>query len=301
MEVRVPQTIIYETEGVVPVSDVVAALLGAEQVFRDVGPLLECCFPNLKVHGVQVSVKEITQNSPLREILYATMFVTYQDDLQKDVPAIIHQAAGVDVPDHYARLVTIAFCLLLFYGIDFLYSQVSKKAFSRRIRAHLNEFTKELSAEFGISEERIHKLVEDKFGKSRARVIAHAALNVFQPSKRQNNAPVLLGKTKIDHETVSEIPSDAQIEAADVTELTQHLEDVQIELHAQDLDRSRQGWAAIIPKVSSKRLRLELYPPIKPEDLYTKTKIRGDVMVVLSKKADGSYKPSMAHLLNIRA
>jgi hypothetical protein len=300
MEIRVPQTIIYETDQVVPVADVVAALLGAEQIFRDVGPLLECFFPNLKVDGVRVSVKEISQNSPLREILYATLFLTYQDDLQKDVPAIIHQTTGLDVSDHYTKLVTIVFCLLLFYGIDFIHSQVSKAAFSKRIRSHLDEFAKDLSAESGISEERIHKLITEKFGKSRARVIAYAALRVFQPSKRQNNAPVMLGRTRIERETVAEIPSDAQIESANVTEITQHLQDVQIELHAQDVDRAKQGWAAIIPKVSSKRLRLELYPPIKPEELYTKTKIRGDVMVVLSRKSDGTYKPSMAHLLNVR-
>jgi hypothetical protein len=196
--------------------------------------------------------------------------------------------------------VTIVFCLLLFYGVDFIYNQVSKAGFSKRLRGQFHSFAKELSAECGLSEERIHKLLEEKFGKSRARVLAHSAINFFQPSKRQNNAPILIGSNRIDKQTVAEVPSDAQIEEANVPEITKPFEDVAIELHAQDVDRAKQGWAAIISAVSPKRIRMELYPPIKPDELYTKTHIRGDVMVVYTKRSDGSYKPSIAHLMKLR-
>jgi hypothetical protein len=300
MEIRVPQIFVYETEEAVPVADIVTALLAAEQLFRDTAPILECCFPGVTIERVSVSVKEIAQNSPLREILYATVFLTYQSDLEKDVPAVIKSLTGSTVPDHYHRIVTIVFCLLLFYGADFVYNQISKAGFSRRLRGRFHEFAKELSAECGISEERIHKLLEDKFGKSRTRVLAHSAINFFLPSKHQNNAPILIGSNKIDQATVAEVPSDAQIEEASVPEITKPFDDVVIELHAQDIDHARQGWAAIIPAVGPKRIRMELYPPIKPDDLYTKKRIRADIMVVYTKRSDGSYKPAIAHLMNLK-
>ena len=77
------------------------------------------------------------------------------------------------------------------------------------------------------------------------------------------------------------------------------IRDVSIELHAQDLDRTKQGWAGIASDISPKRLRLELEPPIKPEQVYRKSKIRGDVMLILRKHADGSYHPAALHLLDI--
>jgi hypothetical protein len=39
MEISIPHQVIFETEEPVPVSEIIASLLGAEQILRDVGPL----------------------------------------------------------------------------------------------------------------------------------------------------------------------------------------------------------------------------------------------------------------------
>jgi hypothetical protein len=153
------------------------------------------------------------------------------------------------------------FCLLAFYGVEYIYSQVNGKAFSKRLRAHTDELTKELSRETGVSEEKIKSILESKFGKGRIRVLGHAALSFFAPSKRESNAPVVIGNKRFDSETIAEIPSEAQIEEANVPEIMRPFESVQIELHAQDMDHAKQGWAAVVPTVTSKRLRMEIYPP----------------------------------------
>jgi hypothetical protein len=261
MEISIPHQVIFETEEPVPVSEIIASLLGAEQILRDVGPLFEEYYLGFKIDSLRVSVRLISQESPLKEFFYLGLVATYQKDLVKDVPAIIYNLTGNVVPAEYTTLVTIMFCLLAFYGVEYIYSQVNGKAFSKRLRAHTDELTKELSRETGVSEEKIKSILESKFGKGRIRVLGHAALSFFAPSKRESNAPVVIGNKRFDSETIAEIPSEAQIEEANVPEIMRPFESVQIELHAQDMDHAKQGWAAVVPTVTSKRLRMEIYPP----------------------------------------
>jgi hypothetical protein len=299
MEIRVPHQIVYEVTEPVPVSDLVASLLATERLLQDTGPLLQEFFPGLGVQKIAVSVGEISEGS-LKEMLFVALFIAFQRDLERDVPAAIGGLTGAPVPGGYESIVTIIFCLLIFYGVDFVYAQVNKGARSKHIRKQLEDVSEELARETGLAQERITQVLEAKFGKSGLRVLASAAVKFFTVSKHANNAPVSISKRTVDKETVAEVPSEAQIEEANVPEIVQQFENVEIELHAQDVDRAKTGWAAVVPQVSPKRLRMELYPPIKPEDIYTKSRIQGDVAVVLQKKSDGSYKPTTIHLMKIR-
>jgi hypothetical protein len=246
-----------------------------------------------------VLVREISQESPLRELFIVGPIATFQIDLEKDVPAVIDQLTGSHIPEQYNSIVALIFCIVAFYGISFIYSQVNRGAFSKHIRDMFEDCTKELSKETGLSEEKITSILQAKYGKSRLRVLAHSALNLFSPSKRNRNAPVIIDGRRIGSDIIADIPSDTQIDSAEIPETVKAFEDVQIELHAQDMDHSKQGWAAVVPKIGNKRLRMEIYPPIRPEEIYTKTRLRGDIMLVSRKKADGTYQPAMFHLLNI--
>ena len=299
MDIVTPHQIVFETEEPVPISEIVASLLGAEQLFRDVGPLLEASFPGLKVEKINVSVREISQESPLRELFVVGLIATFQKDLEKDVPFVIEQLTGTHIPEQYNSIVALIFCIVAFYGIDFIYSQVNRGAFSKHIREQFEDFTTELSKETGLSEEKISSILQSRYGKSRISVLAHSALGFFSPSKRNRNVPVVIDGHRIGSEIISDIPSDVQIDSADVPETVKPFEDVQIDLHAQDIDHSKQGWAAVVPKIGSKRLRMEIYPTIRPEEIYTKKRLRGNIMLVSRKKPDGSYQPSRFHLLKI--
>jgi hypothetical protein len=235
----------------------------------------------------------------LKEIFILGLIAQFQKDIEKDVPQVIEKLTGSHIPAEYNSLISLIFIILAFYGIDFIYTQVSHGAFSRRIREKFDDLTKELSKETGLSEERITSVLQSKYGKSRVRVLAHSALGLFSPSKRRHNAPVIIDQRRIEPPTIADIPNEAQIDAADVPETVKPYEDVQIELHAQDIDRTKQGWAAVVPKIGNKRLRMEIYPPIKPEDIYTKKRLRGDIMLISKKRPDGTYQPAMFHLVNI--
>jgi hypothetical protein len=263
-EVIFPHDVVYEIEQPASVADIVAALVGTEVLLRETGPLLEGCIDGLTVERIQISVRRISQESPLRAAFFAALVVAFQKDLEKAVPLIAEQLFGTHVPESYNTILTLAFCLLLFYGAESIYTQVNKKVFSKRIREQFDAVAKELSGECNVSEERIKNILEKRYGKSRIRILAQSALSFFKPSKRQSDAPIKIGHRVIDSETVSEIPTDAQIQGADVPEIARPFSDVLIELHAQDVDRTKQGWAAVVPEISPKRLRMEIEPPLKP-------------------------------------
>jgi hypothetical protein len=101
VEIRVPHRILYEISDAAPVADVIESLLGAEALLQEIGPLLEGCIPGLHVEKIQVSVRSISQESPLKEIFWAALFITFQKDLEADVPKIVEDIFGVHVPDQY--------------------------------------------------------------------------------------------------------------------------------------------------------------------------------------------------------
>ncbi|MGI8567647.1 MAG: hypothetical protein ACR2KT_00410 [Methylocella sp.] len=72
--INLPHQFVYETEDPVPVSDVVASLLAAEQLLRELALMLEGFIPGLSVEKIEVSVQEIRQGS-LKEILAVALFV----------------------------------------------------------------------------------------------------------------------------------------------------------------------------------------------------------------------------------
>lgn len=109
-----------------------------------------------------------------------------------------------------------------------------------------------------------------------------------------------IGDKKIEPRLIEEIPSDIRLVETYDPEITEQLENMRIELHAQDVDRAKLGWAAVVPDISTNRLRMDIYPPIKPEDIYTRSDIKGDIILVSRRTNNGKMEPYMFHLVRLR-
>jgi hypothetical protein len=297
MEVRFPHTILYDIPKDVPVADVIDSLLGAERILLDIGPLLERLVPGLEAQ-VRIYVREISPSS-LREILLAALFTTYQKDLEKDVPDLVHKMFGVDVSQHSA-IATILFIVLLYYGAESVRRLVNKAVDKSLLENELNGIVAEVSKEFRLPEDRINQILADRYRTpSRIKLLGKAAIRVFAPSKRQNNAAIIVGDRRIEPRIVAEVPSDTRLFDADEPPITEPIENVRIELHAQDLDRAKSGWAAVIPEISQTRLRMQIYPPIKTEDIYTKHEVVGDIILISRHNGAGDMEPYMFYLVRV--
>jgi len=297
MEIRVPHQIIYQTSEPVAVADAIEALLGTERVLLDIGSVLQGFFPELEVN-TRVYVQEIAEGTSLREVVLVAIFMAFQGDLEKEVPPLVDSLLGTHLSGKYNTVVTVLFLLLTFYGADFVFQRVNKMFAHSRIREQLDGLVTEVAKEFKTTEDKVRDVLSQRYNNStRRKLLAKGAIRIFTPSKRQNNSALTIGDKRIEPILVSEIPSDAQILDAEETDTHAPVENVKIELHAQDLDRAKAGWAGVIPELSQRRLRMELYPPIKPDDLYTKTSVRGDIILVSKRNRSGRIEPYMFHLV----
>jgi hypothetical protein len=297
-EYRLPHEVLYEIKDSITVEDVIESLLGTQEILREMGPLLEACIPGLIVERIEISIREISESS-LRELMWAAVFVSFQQDLEKEVPNLLEHLFGTKIGHEYPTITSILFLLLLFYGVDFVYRRLAKLAEGQRLRVQLDGLIREAAEHCKVSEERLRQILEERYARGHVRSLVRAAFRVFRPSKQHGNVGMRVAGRRIEPSFVADVPSDAQmLDFADPPS-TRNLEDVEIELHAQDLDRSKQGWAAVIPSFSKERMRMDLYPPIMPVDIYTRSKIRGDVIVVFRQNAKGDQEPHICHLVRL--
>jgi hypothetical protein len=298
-EYRLPHEIYYDTKEPVSVPDVIESLLGTESILTEIGPLLETCIPGITVERIQVTIKEITEGS-LKEVVWAAIFIAFQSDLEKEVPDLLQELFGTKIGHDYPTITTVFFLLLLFYGADFVYHRLSGLAEGSAIRSQLNGLIREVSEHCKMPEDRLRGILAERYGHGRMRSLVRATLRVFRPSKQHNNSSIRIGGRPIGADVVAEVPGDAQMLEYDDAPKTKPLENVEIELHAQDIDHTKSGWAAIIPSFSKERMRMEIYPPIRPIDIYTKTKIRGDVIVVSKFNKNNEEVPSICYLVRLK-
>lgn len=299
-DIRIPHQVVYDVPESSAISDVIESLRATEQLFFEVAPLLEQLVPGVQVGGISVHLESLSQGSPLKEMFFAALFLTFQSDLERDVPPVIDQLTGVHLPHQYDTIVTVIFCLILFYGADFVYRQIVKAGGASRIAGQLDGLIKDVSGHLGVDETHVRGLLEKRYDKKRLPMLLKSAVQFFAPSKRQGNAPITIGRRRVDTDTVAEFPNDARIQDFDDQESTKMLENVEIELHAQDLDRARQGWAGVIRQVSPNRLRMDVFAPIKTEEIFGRKRIRGDVVIVSRREPDGTMEPYMFHLVQVR-
>ncbi|WP_323797056.1 hypothetical protein [Nisaea sp.] len=298
MEISLPHQVIYDTEEASSVSDVVDSLLATEQAAKEAAVIISGLIDGFRVRRVSISVNHISQKSPLRELFTVALLIAYQDDLNAAVPKGIEEMLGVDLPGDHSTLITVVTLVVLFYGADFLIKRLGRVLDSNGVRAQLDQLIGELAEATGKPEETIRATLESRYSGRRMVSLSRTALRFFAPSKNQRNAKIIVGNRSIPSNIVAQVPGDTAEEVLTPDETSEQLQDVEIELHAQDVDYSKRGWAAVIPELSPDRMQMRIFPPTRPEDIWTKQKIRGDVIVVYQ-VIGGESKPRECHLVRL--
>ena len=291
-EIPLPLSITYETEGVTPVADVITALQATEALVKDAASVLRRFIDGLQVEKCSLNVRPLTQESPLREIFFISLFLAFQEDLEREVPSVLEDLFDISFSDDYDTLVTVAVLAIAFYGVGLAVDAVKKTFADSLPKEKFEDLVQVLAAETGKPAADIRNIIHARFGKpSAARRLVKSAKGVFLPSQRNKNAPMIVDRDRIPTEMIREVPypGDSDQET-DFDRYNPHTA-VPLVLHAQDRDRSATGWAAVAPSVSESRLKLRVMDPIKPSALWGYDKIVADVVVVSKLTANG-YTPS---------
>jgi len=300
-QASIPISIVYETQGSTPIRDVIAALEATELLVQDAVALLPSLLPGLHVELRSVNVQRISQESPLKEIVLAVVWVTSQKDLEAGVTALAADLLGVDVPQQYQSIVTLVVLVVLFYGVALAKDIVSRMVSDGAVKRKFDALIEDLAQSTGKTTDSIRKILDAKYAKpGPVKSLVRASVNFFLPSMREGNRSIILDRDRIEPEIVGEIPYSQDVSEDKDFKKFDPMEAVQLSLHAQDIDKSATGWAAIPEGLTDRRLRLKLIPPVEPEQLWGKSKVTDDIVLISKLTAQG-YQPDEIHLTSVQA
>ncbi len=198
-----------------PIGDVIDSLIALRQILDEGGSNLGSLVPGLTVEKVQVTVRQISQESPLREIFLVTLYMAFQKDLEVEVPAAFESLTGIEVSDKYNSLLILSSLVVIYYGIGYAKDVISKLTTEHVLKTETDEIMKGLAATIGVPESVIRSALKAKYrSKKRLKSIALAAIKFFRPSRAQANVGIEFGDRKIEPRLIAETPQEYELEGA---------------------------------------------------------------------------------------
>ena len=286
----------YLTDGPVPIRDIIESLQGTDTVLHEMSRLLPSFVDGLQVEKLEIKVREVAQQSPLREVFLVALFVAFQKQLEEKVPNLITDASGIIIPDRFDTVVTVVALIVVFYGIGAVKDLVAGNGQAGAAEKQLSGLISELSLATGKPETAIREILAKRYGeKTMWRRLANATSRFFAPSKRQDSAPVEVNNRRFDREVIQEVPAEYLVEDASETHISRNFPNVRLELHAQDRDHSGRGWAAVIKGITDNRLRLKLMENVSAEEIWGHDVVNGDVTVIYERMGTENV-PREVHL-----
>lgn len=289
----------YLTNDPVPIREIVESLLGVETVINETVAMLPRMIDGLTIQSFEIKVREIAQESPLRELFLVSLIIGFQQDLERHVPDHISALTGIEIPDNMDSIVTILAMIIVFYGIGALKDLVTGNGQDGESARQLNNLVAALSADTGKTEKQIRNELAEKFSEpSKIKKLANATTRFLLPSKRQGGVAVEVNEQTIATDVMREVPADYVVEHEEDSPTSRSFTGVRLELHAQDRDHTGKGWAAIVRGVSEKRLRLKLMDEVSATDLWGNDAVEGDITVIYA-KVGADMVPTEIHLHRI--
>ena len=233
-EIRLPLSITYETEGTTPIADVIEALAAVDALTEDAVALMPSLIGGVRIEKHSVNVQSLTQGSPLREVFFISIFLAFQEELEREVPMLAEELFNLNVSDKFETLLTVALLAVAFYGVS-IAIDVAKKTFSDSLpRAKFEELIQLLASETGKPASDIRKIIEARFGKpSAVRRLVSFSKKLFTPSQKDKNAPVVFDRDRVTSDVIREIPYQGDSDQQTDYDRYTPYEGVALELHAQ--------------------------------------------------------------------
>ena len=309
MEVRVPAQFTYDFEGRATIGEVAKALVAQEKLFREAILVLQACFPQLDVEPISIVVRRVSQDSPLRYRLEGMLLAAVQEGLMADMPVdLIQTLFGKDVPDSYDSFVSVLILIIGLWGAERVIQRLkrAKEDFDQRkleareqaLADERRKLTEEAARRVHIPEEQLIEAVTAVLSK-RPATISNQAMDFLTPARRHKASSLsTAGGEQIGREALEALPSDVEIAQGKPPTQTDPYEGVTVKFFAHDRENAKR-WAASIAEVSEGRKTLHLAPDIDAESLFTRDKVKADVLVMSVLDAEGDYQPSVYYLARV--
>lgn len=295
MEKTFTHGVTYNFEGEATIADIAASLLANERLVKEAVGVIDACYEGLQVEELRIKLTEISQNSPLKEIVAVTIVIAFQEDLTEEVPDFIKQLTGIDIPDNYDTMVTVVFVSVALWGGMALAEKVFKGNRPAK-RPKLDDAYQNVTHVAGdllqISPDAYREVLDERLGGKKERSIRKISRDFFRPAKANGATSIeTTSPITIDQDVLRELPSVVDEAIVEPKTDIHLLERTVVKLRAHDLDRGKAGWAGIIDEISVNRVNVHLEPTLSPDSLFEKTHVTAQVRVYTREDDNGDMKP----------
>lgn len=299
MQIQLPYSVVYTTDSEVPLAIVAKNLLAHEALIKETVKIIDRVYPQVQVSLQSVIVRSVSQESPLKEFLLVGMFLTFQENLESEVPDLVEKITGIDVPDSADTLITVLVVMIASYIASNAIDRIFPGKDTKMLRQSYERKIEMLSENHGIDATKIDAYLENEYRKEQPKSLVRRVAAFFKPAMVDGNANIESpsGEILASWDAIREIP--IELDTATPEGRSYPMEEVFVEVHRSDRDQNRYGWRAVIPAISSKKVRLELHHELAPQDLYGVESLKGDVAVREEPNTDGDMEPRVYYLNRI--
>lgn len=261
--------------------------------------ILEDLIDGFHVESIDVRLKKVTQESPLKELLALAIVVTFQKDLEREVPPVVDALMGANIPDKYDSIVTVLAMIIAIYGISTFFEWLKPAKQPKTLDKDYSTLLQTAGNSLQMQPAQIERAVTKRFSGGMKPLIQRASLDFLRPAKRARGAKIIAADgSYISKEAIAECPGDIDFAIQEDTD-QYPLQGVEIDIRALDKDRKKTGWAAVVKDVTKKRLKMQIYPTIDVKKVIGKERIKGDIIVSNKRDDGGSFQPNAYFLVGL--
>lgn len=272
--------IYYSNRELVPISDIVESLLALERIVKMCPRILEGA-TSVEIDHVEVYIDTLETGSLLEKFV-VKLFFKSEEELDAFLDKIREKVSQPGMP----RNVLIGAVLASLIGYGAFLAATSQKSAGTTINANNNVIINLGAGQVDLTPEAFHAIVVAAV--SDKKELATQSVKLFKPAKADLQASITLdGNDALSFPpaVIAETPTKVDFKKQ---EKVRDLPDVDLQIRATNLDSLKQGWAALIPGMIDKRIRLQLDPSVKPTDVAGHFQVRANVSVVYKMDNTGS-------------
>lgn len=294
LELEFSEEIYYSIGNDPSIKEIISSLQGWESLIKQSrGVLSE--LTGSHVMDVEVRVSKLEVGS-LREKLLIRLIFGNEEEFNKCIDELRTKYIG-DGPVRNALIWAVIIALA---GTAFLtLAKLMAPNNTSHFEANNNTIINIGAGHTEITPERIQAIIDSSATDKKA--LAKSAVKILSPARNDENASLIIGSGNTQYtipaETIKKVPTDVEFPS---DTYTRDHSDVDIEIRATDLDNP-ENWAAVIPGLVDRRVKLVLAPDVNPDDLKRLYSARADVTITYKHTSSKSnpYKPTEILLKSI--
>ncbi|MGO9018979.1 MAG: hypothetical protein ACLQVJ_11590 [Syntrophobacteraceae bacterium] len=298
MEITTHHQIFYSNRDLIPLKEVASSLLSLESIIKHSPSVLEQLFPGVMIKDTQVYIEKLTAGSLYEDIIVKFIFGSQArlDQFISDARETLYMTKL----STNKQILTAIVASLILSGGSFCAGKylLAKPEEVAKIEINNSNIIVYGAGLAGVSSDEFKKMISKSL-KGKESKIGKDAIKIVRPAKRDPEAQIIFDGNPVISVSPESIKAMPDFVPEEDDEEIEEFSNVQLQIRAIDLDSLKRGWAAIIPSLGNSRVRLQLAPTVKPEQLTAGGRVYGNISVLYRHSDGGQRVPRLVFLKEI--